>query len=135
MKKVLTYGTYDLLHYGHLNLFKRCKELGDELIVGISTDEFNEKKEKNSVLNFEERKNLVESIKLVDKVIEENSWEQKIDDIKKFNIDIFVMGDDWKGKFDYLEQYCEVVYLPRTIGISSTLLKEVISNEVVEGLQ
>lgn len=135
MKKVLTYGTYDLLHYGHLNLFKRCKELGDELIVGISTDEFNEKKEKKSVLNFEERKNLVESIKLVDKVIEENSWEQKIDDIKKFNIDIFVMGDDWKGKFDYLEQYCEVVYLPRTIGISSTLLKEVISNEVVEGLQ
>lgn len=135
MKRVLTYGTYDLLHYGHLNLFKRCKELGEELIVGISSDEFNEQKRKKSVLNFEERKNLVESIKFVDKVIKEDSWEQKIEDIKKFNIDIFVMGDDWKGKFDYLKQYCEVVYLPRTNGISTTLLKEVISNEIVEELE
>lgn len=131
MKRVLTYGTYDLLHYGHLNLLKRCKDLGDELIVGVSSDEFNEQKGKNSVLNFEERVNLVESIKFVDKVIKENSWEQKIDDIKRFNIDIFVMGDDWKGKFDYLKPYCEVVYLPRTIGISTTLLKEVISKEAV----
>ena len=131
MKRVLTYGTYDLLHYGHLNLLKRCKDLGDELIVGVSSDEFNEQKGKNSVLNFEERVNLVESIKFVDKVIKENSWEQKIDDIKRFNIDIFVMGDDWKGKFDYLKPYCEVVYIPRTIGISTTLLKEVISKEAV----
>lgn len=131
MKRVLTYGTYDLLHYGHLNLLKRCKDLGDELIVGVSSDEFNEQKGKNSVLNFEERVDLVESIKFVDKVIKENSWEQKIDDIKRFNIDIFVMGDDWKGKFDYLKPYCEVVYLPRTIGISTTLLKEVISKEAV----
>lgn len=131
MKRVLTYGTYDLLHYGHLNLLKRCKDLGDELIVGVSSDEFNEQKGKNSFLNFEERVNLVESIKFVDKVIKENSWEQKIDDIKRFNIDIFVMGDDWKGKFDYLKPYCEVVYLPRTIGISTTLLKEVISKEAV----
>ena len=135
MKKILTYGTYDLLHYGHLNLLKRSSELGDELIVGISSDEFNAKKGKKSAMNYETRKELVESIKFVDKVIKEDNWEQKIEDIKKYNIDIFVMGDDWEGEFDYLKEYCEVVYLPRTQGISTTLLKEVIAKEKPEDIQ
>lgn len=135
MKKILTYGTYDLLHYGHLNLLKRSSELGDKLIVGISSDEFNAKKGKKSAMNYETRKELVESIKFVDKVIKEDSWEQKIEDIKKYDIDIFVMGDDWEGEFDYLKEYCEVVYLPRTQGISTTLLKEVIAKEKLEEIQ
>ena len=114
MRKVITYGTYDLLHYGHINLLKRAKSLGDYLIVAISTNEFNEIKGKKCYFSFEERKQLVESIRYVDLVIREDSWEQKIDDIKEFKIDTFVMGDDWKGKFDYLKDYCQVVYLPRT---------------------
>ena len=124
MKKILTYGTYDLLHFGHINLLKRARELGDYLIVGLSTDEFNEKKGKKSYFSYNTRKYMVESIRFVDEVIPELNWEQKVEDIKKYNIDIFVMGDDWKGKFDYLKDYCEVIYLPRTEGISTTEIKE-----------
>lgn len=124
MKKVLTYGTYDLLHFGHINLLKRARELGDYLVVGISTDEFNVLKGKKSYFSYDIRKYMLESIKYVDEIIPENNWEQKIEDIKKYDIDIFVMGDDWKGKFDYLKEYCEVVYLPRTEGVSTTEIKE-----------
>ncbi|NPA32504.1 MAG: glycerol-3-phosphate cytidylyltransferase [Aquificae bacterium] len=123
-KVVITYGTFDLFHIGHLNLLRRAKELGDYLIVGVSTDEFNEIKGKKSVFPYEHRAKIVESIKYVDLVIPERNWEQKVHDIKKYNVDVFVIGDDWKGKFDYLKEYCEVVYLPRTEGISTTELKE-----------
>ncbi|GER65959.1 glycerol-3-phosphate cytidylyltransferase [Weizmannia acidilactici] len=124
MKKVITYGTFDLLHWGHINLLKRARELGDYLIVGLSTDEFNEIKNKKSYHSYENRKLILEAIRYVDEVIPENTWEQKIDDIKRHHVDIFVMGDDWKGKFDYLKDYCEVVYLPRTVGISTTKIKQ-----------
>lgn len=123
MKKVITYGTFDLLHAGHINLLRRAKALGDYLIVAISTDEFNRLKNKEAYHNFESRKLIVEAIRYVDEVIPETSWEQKIDDIIKYDIDIFVMGDDWKGQFDYLSEYCQVIYLPRTIGISTTKIK------------
>ena len=126
MKRVMTYGTFDLLHYGHINILKRAKSLGDYLIVGLSSDEFNELKGKKSVMSYEERKEILESIRYVDKVIKESNWEQKVDDIIKYNIDVFVIGDDWEGKFDFLKEYCEVVYLPRTKSISTTLLKEII---------
>jgi len=123
MKRILTYGTFDLFHIGHLNLLRRAKELGDYLIVGVSTDEFNELKGKISIIPYKERQEIIRAIKYVDEVIGENSWDQKIEDIQKYNIDILVMGEDWRGKFDYLSQYCEVVYLPRTKNISSTELK------------
>ncbi len=124
MKKIITYGTYDLFHHGHINILKRAKELGDYLIVGISTDEFNElEKKKETYFSYEQRKLIVESIKYVDEVIPETNWEQKIDDIKKHNVDIFVMGNDWEGKFDYLKKYCDVVYLERTEGVSSREIK------------
>ncbi len=129
MKRVMTYGTFDLLHYGHINILKRAKSLGDYLIVGLSSDEFNELKGKKSVMSYEERKEILESIRYVDKVIKESNWEQKVDDIIKYNIDVFVIGDDWEGKFDFLKEYCEVVYLPRTKSISTTLLKEIIEKE------
>lgn len=127
MKRVLTYGTFDLLHYGHINLVRRAKDLGDYLIVGLSTDEFNALKGKESYFKFEERKMLLESIRYVDLVISENNWEQKIEDIIKYEIDVFVMGDDWEGKFDFLKEYCEVVYLPRTEDISTTQIKSELS--------
>ena len=123
MKKVITYGTYDLLHVGHINLLRRAKELGDYLIVGLSTDEFNAGKHKEAYHTYEDRKIILESIKYVDEVIPEATWEQKIDDVVNNKVDIFVMGDDWKGKFDFLEDYCEVIYLPRTAGISTTKIK------------
>ena len=129
MKRVMTYGTFDLLHYGHINILKRAKSLGDYLIVALSSDEFNELKGKKSVMSYEERKEILESIRYVDKVIKESNWEQKVDDIIKYNIDVFVIGDDWEGKFDFLKEYCEVVYLPRTKSISTTLLKEIIEKE------
>ena len=129
MKRVMTYGTFDLLHYGHINILKRAKSLGDYLIVGLSSDEFNELKGKKSVMSYEERKEILENIRYVDKVIKESNWEQKVDDIIKYNIDVFVIGDDWEGKFDFLKEYCEVVYLPRTKSISTTLLKEIIEKE------
>lgn len=124
MKKILTYGTFDLLHYGHVNLLKRAKELGDFLIVGLSTDEFNAMKHKEAYHNYDHRKLILEAIRYVDLVIPENNWEQKIEDVKKYNVDVFVMGDDWKGKFDFLKDYCKVIYLPRTVGISTTKIKQ-----------
>lgn len=123
MKKVITYGTFDLIHRGHISILKRAKELGDYLIVGISSDEFNKLKNKESYYTFEERRIIVESIKYVDEVIPEHTWEQKITDIKNNNIDVFVIGNDWEGKFDFLEKYCEVVYLSRTEGISTSQIK------------
>lgn len=121
--KVITYGTFDLLHYGHINLLKRAKELGDYLIVGLSTDEFNRIKGKECYFSYEERKKLIESIRYVDLVIPEYSWEQKINDVREFKVDVFVIGDDWKGKFDFLAEYCKVVYLSRTPEISTTKIK------------
>ncbi len=126
MKKVLTYGTYDLFHYGHIKLLQRAKNLGDYLVVALSTDEFNEGKGKKSVMSYEERKEILEAIRYVDEIIPEVSWEQKITDVVDNEIDVFVMGDDWEGKFDFLKEYCEVVYLPRTANVSSTMLKEAI---------
>ena len=123
MKRVITYGTFDLLHIGHINILRRAKELGDYLIVAVSTDEFNAIKHKQSVYTYEDRKKIVEAIKYVDEVIPEENWEQKKEDVKKHNIDVFVMGDDWKGEFDFLKEYCEVVYLPRTKDISTTDIK------------
>lgn len=123
MKRVITYGTFDVLHYGHINLLKRAKSLGDYLIVALSTDEFNNIKHKQSFYTYEQRKLLLEACRYVDLIIPENTWEQKIDDIKKYQADIFVMGDDWKGKFDFLKDFCEVVYLPRTPDVCSTNTK------------
>ncbi|MCM2675731.1 glycerol-3-phosphate cytidylyltransferase [Alkalicoccobacillus plakortidis] len=124
MKKVLTYGTFDLLHWGHINLLKRAKDLGDYVIVAISTDEFNAIKDKKAYHSFENRKMILEAIRYVDEVIPEKTWDQKVEDVKKYDIDIFVMGDDWEGKFDFLNDYCEVVYLPRTDGISTSKIKD-----------
>ena len=125
MKKVITYGTFDLLHYGHVNLLQRAKALGDYLIVAISTDEFNWKmKGKKCYFTYEERKRLVEAIRYVDLVIPEESWEQKVTDVDEYKVDTFVIGDDWEGKFDFLKEKCEVVYLPRTPEISTTQIKK-----------
>lgn len=125
MKRVITYGTFDLLHYGHINLLRRAKAYGDYLIVVISSDEFNlNEKNKTCYFNYEIRKQLVEAVRYVDLVIPEESWEQKISDIKEYHVDTFVMGDDWKGKFDYLKDYCEVIYLPRTPEVSTTQIKK-----------
>ena len=126
MKKVITYGTFDLLHYGHINLLKRAKSLGDYLIVGLSTDDFNNtEKNKESYFDYENRQSLLDAVKYVDLVIPEETWDQKVLDIQKYNVDIFVIGDDWKGKFDYLEDFgIEVVYLPRTNEISTTKIKK-----------
>ena len=126
MRKVLTYGTYDLLHYGHIRLLKRARELGDYLIVGLSTDEFNEIKGKKSYYPYEIRKEMLEAIRYVDEVIPEKNWKQKVYDIKDNNVDVVVMGSDWAGsdRFDYLKEYCEVTFLERTDGISTTQIKE-----------
>ncbi|MCM1340052.1 MAG: glycerol-3-phosphate cytidylyltransferase [Muribaculaceae bacterium] len=126
MKRVITYGTYDLLHYGHINLLQRAKDLaeGGELIVALSSDEFNKLKNKQVYYSYEERKKILEAIRYVDKVIPETCWEQKRDDVINNKIDIFVMGDDWEGKFDFLSDICKVVYLPRTPEISTTQVKE-----------
>lgn len=128
MKKVITYGTFDLLHTGHINILRRAKELGDYLIVAVSTDEFNAIKGKKAYHSFENRKMILEAIRYVDEVIPENHWDQKIDDVQKHDVDIFVMGDDWEGKFDFLKDYCEVIYLPRTVGISTTKIKNDLTN-------
>lgn len=124
MKKVITYGTFDLLHYGHINLLQRAKALGDYLIVALSTDEFNsDMKGKVTYFSYEERKRLLEAIRYVDLVIPEENWEQKVSDVQEFKVDTFVMGNDWEGKFDFLKEYCEVVYLDRTPEISTTKIK------------
>ncbi len=124
MKRVITYGTFDMLHYGHINLLRRAKEHGDYLVVVLSTDEFNwNSKHKKCYFTYEQRKMVLESIRYVDLVIPENNWEQKVSDVQDYKIDTFVMGSDWEGKFDFLKDYCEVVYLPRTEGISTTQIK------------
>lgn len=124
MKRVITYGTFDLLHYGHINLLQRAKSYGDYLIVVLSTDEFNwNEKKKKCYFNYEQRKKLLEAIRYVDLVIPEENWEQKVQDVQEYHVDTFVMGDDWKGEFDFLQEYCEVVYLPRTPEISTTQIK------------
>lgn len=126
MKRVITYGTFDLLHYGHINILRRAKELGDYLVVVVSTDEFNwNEKQKKCYFSYEHRKEMVEAIRYVDLVVPETNWDQKRTDVHKYDIDIFVMGDDWKGKFDFLEEEgVEVIYLPRTPEISTTQIKE-----------
>ena len=125
MKRVITYGTFDLIHYGHINLLRRAKELGDYLIVALSTDEFNaNEKNKKCYFSYERRKQLLEAIRYVDLVIPEENWEQKKTDVHEYHIDTFVMGDDWEGKFDFLkDEGVEVVYLSRTPGISTTQIK------------
>lgn len=125
MKRVITYGTFDLLHYGHINLLKRAKSLGDYLIVGLSTNEFNRlEKNKECYFDYEERKSLLEAIRYVDLVIPEENWDQKTSDIEKYHADVFVIVDDWQGKFDYLSDMgIEVVYLPRTKEISTSKIK------------
>lgn len=124
MKTVITYGTFDMFHVGHLRLFKRMRELGERVIVAVSSDEFNALKGKRALVSYEERREIIEALKCVDLVIPELSWEQKEKDIKDYGVDIFVMGDDWKGKFDYLSDYCDVCYLERTSGVSSSELKQ-----------
>ena len=127
-KRVITYGTFDMFHIGHLKLLQRLAELGDELIVAVSTDEFNEEKDKTVLIPYAQRAEIVENIKCVDKVIPEKSWDQKVSDIKEYDISLFAMGDDWEGKFDSLKEYCEVIYLSRTQDISTTQLKKSLTN-------
>lgn len=124
MKRVITYGTYDLLHYGHIELLRRAREMGDYLIVALSTDEFNQIKNKKSYYDYELRKMMLESIRYVDLVIPEEGWGQKEKDVDRFDVDVFVMGHDWEGEFDFLKDKCEVIYLNRTEGISTTKIKQ-----------
>lgn len=123
MKRIITYGTFDLLHYGHIKLLQRARRIGDYLVVALSTESFNQQKQKTCYFQYEQRKNLLEAIRYVDLVIPETCWEQKIEDVNKYHIDCFVMGDDWQGKFDFLKEHCEVVYLARTPEISTTKIK------------
>ncbi len=124
MHKVITYGTFDLFHYGHLELLRRARQLGDMLIVGLSTDEFNQdQKNKISFHTYEQRKKNLEAIKYVDMIIPEENWEQKEEDVIKYGIDTFIIGDDWEGKFDFLKPFCQVIYLSRTPEVSSSLLR------------
>ena len=134
MRRVITYGTFDLLHYGHINILRRAKELGDYLIVGLSTDEFNYiEKGKKTYFSYEKRKQLLEAVRYVDLVIPENNWEQKIFDIDEYKCDVFVIGDDWKGEFDFLESKCEVIYLERTPEISTSKIKNDLFKEKSAG--
>lgn len=138
MKTILTYGTFDLFHIGHLRLLQRLRAMGDRLVVGVSTDEFNAAKGKQTIVLFADRAEIVSSLSCVDLVIPETCWEQKADDIKQHQVDILGMGDDWRGKFDDLSALCEVVYLPRTDGISSTQIRnslKVLSIEHVRELK
>lgn len=134
MKRVLTYGTFDLLHYGHIEILRRAKALGDYLVVALSTDEFNDSKGKTAYHSYETRKKMLEAIRYVDLVIPEDNWEQKIDDVKEYHIDTVVMGGDWAGsdKFDYLKDYCELVFLERTPGVSTTSIKSDLSLKQAE---
>jgi glycerol-3-phosphate cytidylyltransferase len=127
MKTIITYGTFDLLHVGHVNMLERLAELGDKLIVGVSTDQFNLEKGKHSIYSYAERAKIVEALRCVDQVIAEHDWQQKVKDIEQYQIDIFGIGADWQGKFDQLSSHCEVVYLPRTPSISTTDLKKALS--------
>lgn len=129
MKRIITYGTFDLTHVGHINLLRRAKQLGDYLIVGLSTDGFNSLKGKNSIFPYQHRKEILEAIRFVDLVIPENNWEQKVSDIINYQVDVFVMGNDWNGKFDSLKEHCQVIYLPRTEDISTTEIKQIVKNK------
>ncbi|MGB2993030.1 MAG: glycerol-3-phosphate cytidylyltransferase [Paenisporosarcina sp.] len=129
MKKVITYGTFDLIHHGHINILRKAKEYGDYLVVGLSSDEFNILKGKEAYYSYEERKLILEAIKYVDEVIPEHNWNQKSEDIQTNQIDLFVMGSDWEGKFDDLNEFCDVIYLPRTEGISTTKIKTDLYNK------
>lgn len=142
MKTVITYGTFDLFHIGHVRLLERARELGDRLIVGVSSDEFNKIKGKSSAFPYAHRSDIVRALRCVDEVFPENDWGQKADDIRKYGADILVMGHDWTGKFDDLQDLCEVVYLPRTEGISSTEVKQALRafkpeklDELLEGIE
>lgn len=135
MKTVLTYGTFDVFHIGHLKMLERLKSLGDRLIVGVSTDEFNTLKNKTSLLCYEDRAAVVAAIRCVDQVIPEHSWEQKLQDIQNYQVSIFGIGDDWTGKFDDLKVHCEVVYLPRTMGVSSTNVRNILGNLSLEHIR
>jgi glycerol-3-phosphate cytidylyltransferase len=134
MRKVVTYGTFDLFHIGHLRLLERLRALGDHLTVFVSSDEFNLLKGKSCVIDYAERSAIVAALSCVDSVFPENSWEQKVEDIQRLQIDVFGMGDDWAQKFDYLRPYCEVVYISRTEGVSSTLLKRRILGTSEQGI-
>lgn len=125
MRRVITYGTFDTLHHGHIRLLRRARALGDYLIVGLSTDAFNAGKGKQAVFSYEDRKHDLEALRYVDLVIPECSWEQKLEDVRLYHVDVFTMGDDWEGKFDFLRPHCEVVYMSRTQGISSTQIRKV----------
>lgn len=127
-KTILTYGTFDMFHIGHLRLFKRLSAMGDKLIVGVSTDEFNALKGKKTLIPYDQRAEIVESVRYVDMVIPETDWEQKVRDVQEYRVDVFAIGNDWEGKFDFLKEHCEVVYLDRTDGISSTQLKNSLKN-------
>jgi glycerol-3-phosphate cytidylyltransferase len=124
VRTVITYGTFDVLHLGHINMLRRARELGDRLVVGLSTDEFNGKKHKSSLLDYANRKAVLEAIRYVDLVIPEETWEQKVEDVKRHEVSVFVIGEDWKGEFDFLGEFCEVRYLSRTADISSSSLKQ-----------
>jgi|SRR5690554_3904753 len=131
MKRIITYGTFDLLHYGHINLLRRAKMLGDYLIVALSTDEFNwDSKQKKCFFEYEKRKQLLEAIRYVDLVIPEKDWKQKTSDVQLYQVDTFVIGDDWQGKFDFLKDYCDVIYLDRTPEISTTMIKSEIQKKI-----
>ena len=123
MRKVITYGTFDTLHHGHIRLLRRARALGDYLIVALSTDEFNLGKGKSALFSYEERKDDLEAIRYVDLVIPEHTWDQKVTDVAELKVDVFTIGDDWTGKFDFLKPQCEVIYLERTPQISSTQIR------------
>ncbi|SHF72268.1 Glycerol-3-phosphate cytidylyltransferase [Litoreibacter ascidiaceicola] len=127
MRRIITYGTFDTLHHGHIRLLRRARELGDYLIVGLSTDEFNAKKDKKALFSYEDRKHDLEALRYVDLVIPENDWEQKTEDVRLFQVDVFTMGDDWTGKFDFLKDQCEVNYFERTPSISSSQIRKMMS--------
>ena len=127
MTRIITYGTFDLLHIGHLNLLERLSAMGDELFVGVSTDAFNDIKGKKAVMSYEDRMRLVAALRCVSGVLAEENWAQKEHDIKRLKVDVLAMGDDWEGKFDHFGAFCRVVYLPRTTGISTTFLRETIA--------
>lgn len=138
MKTVLTYGTFDLFHIGHVRLFERLRELGDRLIVGVSTDEFNQLKGKRCLIPYEQRAEIIGALKHVDLVIPETSWDQKVDDIRNYDVDIVAMGSDWEGQFDDLNAHCQVIYLPRTEGVSTTEIKSLLTafdNERVQQIK
>lgn len=124
MRRVITYGTFDTLHHGHIRLLRRARALGDYLIVALSTDEFNEGKGKKAFFSYEDRKYDLEALRYVDLVIPERNWEQKTEDVQLYHVDVFAIGDDWTGKFDFLKPHCEVIYMPRTEGISSTQIRK-----------